>query len=290
MVKSNPSNGIRGDINMLAKRLNEVSLVKSPYPHIAVADAVEVHHGLVADFPHEDRFGRKIRMHGDLTHGDHEYDVLISDSAAYRRMHEWAYSTDFIRTFLQIFDEEIDVRVKSGELLFDPRTLPIKPEPYEGRRMLGHSSVGNTEPFLFPRLDIGIGKLNYGLENGGGGIHVDNLTRLVSILIYIDENPTMTGGEHRLYRLEGLEPVIDKVYPPQPNFMVASLQSNMAFHDVNPVTAIEGFRKAMYLAVSCSAVIWRPHRNLALQKLTKNRYRPSQAERVISRVRQAVGL
>lgn len=275
---------------MLTKTVSEIPVIASPYPHIAYADAVPVHDGLVADFPDESRFGAKIRMHGDLTAGDAEYDRLITESPAYKAIHEWVYSQGFIETFLEMFDEEIEVRVSSGELLLDPRKLPIQPHPYEYRKMVGLSSVKKSDPFLFPRLDIGIGKLNYGLENGGGGIHVDNLTRLVSILLYIDDNPTMVGGEHRLYRIEKKQPVIDKIYPAQPNFMVASLQSNSAFHDVNPVTAIEGFRKAMYMAVSCSTVIWRPHKDVALQRLTKNRYRPSKAEKIIAKVKRAVGV
>jgi len=275
---------------MFTKPVAEMPLIAEPYPHVAVADAVTVHEGLVADFPEESRFGRKIRMHGDLTAGDEEYERLIAQSNAYRSMHDWAYSEGFVKSFLEMFDEEIDVRVNSGELFLDPRSLPIRPEPYEGRKMVGMSSVKTQNPFLFPRLDLGIGKLNYGLENGGGGIHVDNLTRLVSVLVYIDDNETMVGGEHRLYRLDKTTPVIDKIYPARANFMVASLQTNMAFHDVNPVTAISGFRKAMYLAVSCSTVIWRPHKDRSLQKLTKNRYRPSKAERVIKRIKSAAGI
>jgi hypothetical protein len=77
-------------------------------------------------------------------------------------------------------------------------------------------------------------------------------------------------------------PVSDKVYAAQGNLMVASLQSNSALHDVNPVTEIVGFRKVMYKAVSCSTESWRPHRDPVLQKLTKNRYRPSRADRVKS--------
>lgn len=275
---------------MLTRAVKDIPLIPAPYPHIAFAGAVGVHDGLVTDFPAEDQFGAKLRMHGDLTAGDAAYEKLIENSSAYNAVHEWVYSKEFIETFLEIFDDQIDMRVKSGELMMDPRKLPIRPEPYEYRKMIGRWSVQTEDSFLFPRLDLGIGKLNYGLENGGGGVHVDNLTRLVSILLYIDDNPTMVGGEHRLYRLEKKKPVIDKVYPAKGNLMVASLQSNIALHDVNPVTAIHGFRKAMYMAVSCSTEIWRPHRDASLQKLTKNRYRPGRVDRAIDRVKRAVGL
>lgn len=275
---------------MLTKSVAEIPVISSPYPHIAFRDAVQVHDGLVADFPAEDQFGAKLRMHGDMTTGDPGYETLTATSPAYKALHDWVYSEAFIETFLEMFDEQIEMRVRSGDLLLDPRTLPRHPEPYEFRKMIGRWSVQTENPFLFPRLDIGIGKVNYGLENGGSGIHVDNLTRLVSILLYIDDNPTMVGGEHRLYRLEKKTPVIDKVYAAQGNLMVASLQSNSALHDVNPVTEIEGFRKAMYMAVSCSTEIWRPHRDSALQKLTKNRYRPTRTDRAIAKLKRAVGI
>jgi len=261
-------------------------VVTVPYPHVATAGTLTDYEALRAAFPAEDRFGPQIRMHGDLTHPDPEYLRLIAEEPAFARLHAWVYSADFVATFLTLFDAEIDKYVASGDLLLDPRTLPIRPEPYEKRGdLIGFKNVTKDTAFLFPRLDIGIGKLNYGVDNGGGGIHVDNLTRLVSILVYIDDNPDMVGGEHRLYRLDGHTPVVAQVYPARGDFMVASLQSNRAFHDVNPVTAITGVRKAMYLAVSCSAEIWRPDRDTRLAKLTKSRYRPSAAIRAARSVR-----
>lgn len=164
----------------------------------------------------------------------------------------------------------------------------MRPAPFEGRRMIGQGKQHRDDPFLFPRLDLGIGRLEYGKVNGGGGVHVDNLPRLVSILVYIDHNPDMVGGEHRLYRLERKKPVVDKVYAPERNLMVASLQTNFALHDVNPVTAITGVRKALYMAVSCSTEIWRPQRDARLGKLTKNRYRPGRVQRWIDKAARAL--
>lgn len=262
-------------------------VITAPYPHVATANTLVDYDALNAGFPAEDRFGPQIRMHGDLTHPDPEYVRLTEEDPSYARLHEWVYSTGFVTTFLELFDSEIEKYVASGDLLMDPRKLPIRPEPYEKREeLIGFSNVTKDEAFLFPRLDIGIGKLNYGLVNGGGGVHVDNLTRLVSILVYIDDNPDMVGGEHRLYRVEDYTPVIDKIYPARGNFMVASLQSNRALHDVNPVTAIKGVRKGMYMAVSCSAEIWRPDPDVRLQKLTKSRYRPPAAIQALRDVRK----
>lgn len=275
-------------MSVLCQTPQAIEVIERPYPHTALVPAFSMYDGLADDFPAEDRFASRIRMHGDLTHGDAEYNRLVAESTAYRGLHDWIYSPAFIEAFLEIFDEAIEASFAAGDLLLDPRALPVHAEPYEGRRMIGMSGPRTGEAFLFPRLDIGIGLLDYGKVNGGGGIHVDNVTRLMSALLYIDENPTMEGGEHRLYRLEGVTPVIDKVYPPAANLMIASLQSNFALHDVNPVTAIEGCRKALYFAVSCSVPIWRPHSDRSLQSLTKNRYKPSTAERLIRRVKKAL--
>ncbi len=273
---------------MAIRTITADEVVTTPYPHVATAGTLIDYEALRRGFPAEDRFGPQIRMHGDLTWPDPEYMKLIDEEPAYAAFHNWVYSAGFVTTFLEVFDSEIARFVASGDLIRDPRTLPIRPEPYERRDDL--IKVGNVgrDAFLFPRLDIGIGRLNYGIKTGGNGIHVDNLTRLVSILIYIDDNPDMVGGEHRLYGLDGHTPVIDKIYPARGDFMVASLQSNRAFHDVNPVTAISGVRKAMYLAVSCSAEIWRPDTDDRLAKLTKSRYRPPAAVRALRSVREAV--
>jgi|GEM_PF-6391057 len=76
--------------------------------------------------------------------------------------------------------------------------------------------------------------------------------------------------------------------------MVASLQSNRALREVNPVTAIRGVRKAMYMAVSCSSEIWRPDPDTRLQKLTKSHDRRPAAIKALRDVRKfarkAIGL
>ena len=274
---------------MLTSSPGAEALQKDPYPHYATPDALEDYASLCRDFPAEDTFAGSIRMHGDLTSGDEGYADLLARSQAYRALHQWVYSTSFVATFLDLFDDDIDERVRAGDLLYDPRDLKISPDPVEGRDLLGVNNLYDTEPFLFPRMDIGIGRLDYGKVNGGRGIHVDNLTRLVSILVYIDDNDTMVGGEHRLYRLEDFRPVISKVYKPEGNLMVASLQTNEALHDVNPITAIEGVRKAIYMAVSCSAEIWRPSTDKRIQRLGKSRYKASLGERAMRKIWRKLG-
>ncbi len=272
---------------MLSSSCRDITIDPTPFSHVALPDALTSYAQLERDWPAESRFGDPIRMHGDLSAGDDEYAALVNTSAAYRGLHDWVYSEDFIRTFLQLFHDSIAAHVASGALLYDPRDLPIEPHPREGRCLLSPGTApratNRATPCLFPRLDLGIGRVGYGKVNGGRGIHVDNITRIVSILVYVGPSTAMKGGEHRLYEIRDGRPVIARTYPPLPNFMVASLQSNMAFHDVNPVTSIQGVRRAMYMAVTCTHEIWRPHRDRRLQRLTRNRYAPGPMERWIRR-------
>lgn len=275
-------------MKMINADLGGMIVDTDPYPHLVIADALRDYASLERDFPAAEQFGAHIRSHGDLTYGDEVYSRLIDGSAAYRNLHDWVYSADFLRDFVGLFRHEIEAHLRTGALLLDPLELKVRPAPYEGRAMLTRERAASSESFLFPRLDLGIGRLGYGKVNGGKGVHVDNLTRLISILVYIDENPSMRGGEHRLYELKGYEPLLKKTYRPQRNFLIASLQSNQALHDVNPVTAIDGVRKAFYLAVSCSTGIWKPPRDRRLARLTGNRYPPSRVERFGARLRNLI--
>jgi hypothetical protein len=270
---------------MLGADISGIIVDTDPYPHVVIKDALRDYASLERDFPSAEQFGPHIRSHGDLTHGDIGYSRLIEESAAYRHLHEWVYSPDFLRGFLGLFRDEIEAHVRTGALLLNPLALEVRPAPYEGRTMLTRGRAPSSETFLFPRLDLGIGRLGYGKVNGGKGVHVDNLTRLISILVYIDHNPSMQGGEHRLYELNNDQPLLRRTYRPQPNLLIASLQSNRALHDVNPVTAIDGVRKAFYMAVSCSTEIWKPPGERRLARLTGNRYRPSRLERIGRRLR-----
>ena len=272
-------------MNIIGADFSGIGVDRDPYPHVIIKNALRDYASLERDFPSAEQFGSHIRSHGDLTHGDEGYSRLLEKSTAYRNLHHQVYSSDFGRAFLELFRDDIEAHVRSGALMLDPRALELRPEPYEGRAMLTRERAAAKETFLFPRLDLGIGRVGYGKVNGGKGVHVDNATRLISILVYIDDNPSMHGGEHRLYELKGHDPVLSKTYRPQRNLMIASLQSNNALHDVNPVTAIDGVRKTFYMAVSCSTAIWKPPAERRLARLTRNRYRPSTMERIARRLR-----
>src|ERR1700761_7900289 len=105
---------------MIAADLRNVVVDTDPYPHVIIADALREYASLERDFPAAEHFGAHIRSHGDLTYGDAEYSRLIEESAAYRHLHEWVYSEDFLRGFLGLFRNEIEAHVRSGALLLDP--------------------------------------------------------------------------------------------------------------------------------------------------------------------------
>ena len=83
----------------------------------------------------------------------------------------------------------------------------------------------------------------------------------------------MTGGVHRLYGFHEGKLIPKKIYRPIAGLLVASLQSNRAFHDVDPIVSIDGERRAFYIAISCSGPMGK-ETNKDLSALSKNRYDP----------------
>jgi len=266
-------------------QLTRGRVIDSPYPHAVLENALDELFRFNADFPSIDRFGPTIRMDGDLTAGDQEYDNLISQSSAYGALHRQVYSIEFIRVFLELFRSPIQRAYENGELIADPFALRIVPEPIE-KRVSGRSFVGEADPFLYPRFDIGYGGVGYGLHNGGRGVHIDNLPRLISILVFLNTPQSMVGGSHRLYGLRGSKPVLKKEYHPVSGLLIASLQSNRAFHDVEPIEAIDGERRAFYMAVSCSEPIWKKEIHRKLSALNKNRYDAPHPSIMMSKLRR----
>jgi hypothetical protein len=264
-------------------------VIDEPYPHVAFENALEGISDLDADFPLKGGFGPTIRMDGDLTAGDPGYEALVAQSSAYGALHRQVYSTEFVSLFLELFRSPLQQAYGNGQLLADPFALKIVPQPIE-KRVTGKFVVGESGPFLYPRFDIGYGGVGYGRHNGGGGIHIDNLPRLISILVFLNTPRSMVGGTHRLYGLRGSEPVLAKEYHPTSGLLIASLQSNRAFHDVEPVAEIDGERRAFYMAVSCSQPVWKKELHRKLSTLSKNRYDPPPPSGVLSSLQNLFSL
>ncbi len=265
--------------------LSDARVVDDPFPHVVVANALDQLDLLNADFPPREQFGPTIRMDGDLTSGDLAYENLISQSAAYGALHQQVYSPEFVKAFLELFRDPIERAHRNNELLADPFRLRTVSDPVE-RRISGQSFVGGEDPFLYARFDVGYGAAGYGVHNGGRGIHVDNPPRLISILVFLNSPQSMVGGVHRLYGLRRNKPVLKKEYRPAAGLLIASLQSNRAFHDVEPIASIVGERRAFYMAVSCSIPIWRKEVHREFNALSQNRFDPAPSSSLAGALRR----
>ena len=175
--------------------------------------------------------------------------------------------------FIQIFETEIKEEISKGNLknIFE---YDLNCDPYEVNKIYSKKDLEENlqTKILYPRLDIGAGIKGYGKNTGGKGIHVDNPQRLISILFYSGGYSKMVGGELRIWEKHSEELRISNIINPKPNTLVASLQNNISFHDVNPVEDISGSRNAFYIAISANEAIWKKIENNEFNiKYHKNR-------------------
>jgi len=236
-----------------------------PYPYLIIRNFFkqDFYHKLEKEFPKKNEFLKEKkyvgRMHYDTTFGLGLYEDILNTSETYKKLHNYIYSEDFIKTFLELFDKDIENETINNFLNVDVKKLEIKKEPFEiGGKVFNKKNFKKKEDlFLFSRLDIGSGEAGYGIKTGGGGIHVDNPQRLISILFYVGGFSKINGGEHRLWKVIDKKTKIVREIKPEPNLLIASLQNNISYHDVNPIKEISGTRNAFYIAVSCNSPIWK---------------------------------
>ena len=235
-----------------------------PFPHIIIKNFFkkDFYEKLENEFPKKEIFENQKnnvgRMHYDTTFGHALYQNIINESEVYNRLHNYIYSEEFIKSFLDLFGLEIENEINKSFLKIDVKKLEIREKPFEVGKLYNKQNLkkkGNS--FLYPRLDIGIGEKGYGIKTGGKGIHIDNPQRLISILFYVGGFTKIEGGEHRLWEKLDNKPKISKEIEPKPNSLVASLQNNISYHDVNPITEISGVRNAFYIAISCNNPMWK---------------------------------
>jgi len=235
-----------------------------PFPHIIIKDffTKDFYDELEKDFPTREKFAQQNtnlgRMNYDTTFGHNLYQEIISKSNVYKKLHDYIYSEDFIKTFIDLFNNEIENEIDNKFLSVDVKKIKIRNKPFEIGEVFNKKNFKKKEDsFLFPRLDLGMGKKGYGIKTGGGGIHVDNPQRLISILFYVGGFSKIEGGEHRLWKVIDKKAKIAKEIKPDSNLLIASLQNNISYHDVNPIKEISGTRNAFYIAVSCNNPIWK---------------------------------
>jgi len=139
-----------------------------------------------------------------------------------------------------------------------------------------------------------MGKEGYGKDNGGKGIHVDNPQRLICLLFFLGGNKKMIGGEHRVWKENNTSintPTMELVrsVKPFPNLLIGNLNSNKAYHDVNPITYIKGSRNCFFIAISSSCKIWKDLENNNFNKLyNRNRTQIYRKKNLISKIEKVL--
>jgi len=237
-----------------------------PFPYIKINNFLseDFFENLEKNFPKINEFqnnDRSVnRMDHDTTHGDNLYSDLLNRNSFYKKFHQYIYSEQFVNYFIDLFKDDILKELKKGFLTENILTYHIKPEPFEVGRIIGKKEFKkNNNKFFYPRLDIGLGLEGYGKNSGGGGIHIDNPQRLISMLFYLGGYNKIEGGDHRVWKKSSDKNILEihENIKPERNLLIAALQNNLAFHDVNPIKYIEGSRNAFYLAISSSIPIWK---------------------------------
>lgn len=112
------------------------------------------------------------------------------------------------------------------------------------------------EEFFYSRIDVGYGLEGYGLENGGGGNHIDNHNRVISSLLYFSDQGDFEGGEFEITEEDGS--VCQRVSLRE-NLCVMSSQNKYGWHRVNPITKLKNDkpRIGIYFALSCTVPFWK---------------------------------
>ena len=265
-----------------------------PFPYVKISNFLnpEFFEKLEKSFPKIDDFKnhqRSIkRMDFDTTYGDELYNKLIHENDYYKKFHDYVYSLEFLEYFINLFSNDIKNEYKKGFFLDDINLYEKKSDPFEVNGIIHKSNLKKkNSKFIYPRLDIGLGKENYGKKNGGAGIHIDNPQRLVSILFYVGGYREINGGEHRIWKRDNTyqELEVHETIKPEKNLLIAGLQNNLAFHDVNPVQSINGTRNAFYLAISSSIPIWKDVKSNRFNiKYNKNRVKLKFYQKIIKKI------
>lgn len=278
---------------MISKNLKIIKK-SDPYPYVIIDNFFtdEVFLELEKNFPIASDFtvNNVGRMEFDTTYGDDLYNELLTKSKAYQDLHDWVYSHDFIKYFFDLFDDNLENQI---DLIGNPKEFDIRCEPFEVGEVFDKNNFQNedSKPFLYPRIDLGSGKVGYGISTGGKGPHIDNPQRLISILVYVGGFENMTGGEHIIYKKSSDNLQVFESIKPIKNRLIVTLQNNDAFHGVNPVVEIDGQRNAFYMAISSSIKIWlHCERNKFNINYNKNRVESGFLRKILYRIKGLTGI
>ena len=264
-----------------------------PFPYVVIENFLEenFYKDLSKNFPKLEDFKKKKsnvkRMDFDLSYGDEVYNELLINNLSYKKLHSLVYSKEFTNFFLNLFREEISKEYSQKNLFKNIFDLEIIDKPYEVKEIYHKKNLPKNKPQgIYSRVDLGIGLKGYGIKTGGGGIHVDNPQRIISMLFYLGGFNKIIGGEHRIWKKSNKDELqIHENISTKENLIVVSLQNNQAFHDVKPVEFIDGTRNAFYLAISCTNQIWKNlDPNNFNMKYCKNRVKQSLFRKITSKI------
>tara|TARA_B100000989_G_C19523132_1_gene465316 strand:- start:500 stop:1369 length:870 start_codon:yes stop_codon:yes gene_type:complete len=283
------------DHNFINKNF-QISYFDEPFPFVIIRDFFEkkFYKEIENNFPILSEFKNqknKInRMNFDTSYGDELYENLIKRSNEYKTLHNWVYSKNFLNFFIKFFEKDILKEKDKKNLFLDLKDFKLCESNFENHRIFNKNDIiksNKIDKILYPRFDLGTGIKSYGIKTGGKGPHIDNPQRLISILFYCGGFDYIKGGEHRIYEIDSIQDTL-KVFKsifPEKNSLIASLQNNVAYHDVNPVNEIKGQRNAFYMAISSNVKIWKtPEKNSVNKKYNKNRYKYNFFEKLLKKI------
>tara|TARA_B100000900_G_scaffold414532_1_gene441435 strand:- start:3734 stop:4483 length:750 start_codon:yes stop_codon:yes gene_type:complete len=242
-------------------------IIQKPFPILIQENFLDtdLYNELLKNFPKEKDFGKPFRMHGELTYPDVNYNKLL-EKECWKKLHNYIYSRDFVDKILNYFNNELR---EQKDLLLNLNDIEFVLE-YEGRNIQKKYNTTESNGKVYTRVDIGYGKDEYGKIGGGRGIHIDNRSRLFSMLLYFCDNKDFENGEFQIHDCENNFNINDKIKPKH-NLAIISIQNNKAYHSVNPVKNCKSPRYALYISIYSKENIWKMIDDKYLSKMSKNR-------------------
>ena len=123
----------------------------NPFPYVIIQNFFDENffQKLKDDFPKKNEFSvhpnNVGRMHYDTTYGDPFYSSLLEKSEAYKELHNFIYSKEFINFFLEIFTLDIANELRENHLKVDVRKLDLNSNPYEVGEIFNKNNFGRKK-------------------------------------------------------------------------------------------------------------------------------------------------
>ena len=259
-------------------------VVEHPYPHIATESFFEpeFYWRLEAEFPEDGYFDRRSpggRTGRDLYSADPQFASFLSQAPAWRELHALINSPSFIRFAMDTFGPHMDSfgcrvspeQARFSEYVEDRTHLVGKTRLSQllgaARSVLRGGEDESMVNDLYVRFDVEQGGVGYSKP-----VHCDIKNRVASVVVYFCDADEigLEGGDLRIHEhLESKEMGDYERHPDEKRTRVVRtlrtrhncgaffLCPNNSYHSVTPITAVNGYRRFIYLNVSSRAQrIW----------------------------------